>query len=194
MGLALIILDPFMPKLIQRGLRPIAELAASRPHGDRLRYMAGCHCFKCRRANSDYERRRQVARLAGDWNGIVDAAAARAHILKLSRAGVGRHAVADATDIAHSMIYEIRNGQRRRIRARTERKILAITTDHRADHSYVRADRTWRLIRQLLDEGYTKAALARLLGYKTRALQFRKRRIIARSAQRVLALHSRLMT
>lgn len=185
--------DPFAPKLIQRGLRPIAELAAARPHGDRLRYMAGCHCFKCRRANSDYERIRQAARLAGDWNGIIDAAPARAHLLKLSRAGVGQWAVVAATDIARSMIHEIKNGDRRRIRARTSRKILAVTTEHRSDHSFVPADRTWTLIRRLLREGYTKGALAHLLGYKTRALQFRKHRVTARTAQRVLALHSRLM-
>jgi hypothetical protein len=112
-----VIRDPFMPKLIARGLRPIGELAASRPHGDRLRYMAGCHCFKCRRANSDYERMRQAARLAGDWNGIIDAAPARAHLLKLSRAGVGQWSVVAATDIARSMIHEIRNGDRLRIDA-----------------------------------------------------------------------------
>jgi len=108
--------DPFMPKLIARGLRPIGELAASRSHGDRLR-----------------------------------------------------------------------------IRARTARKILAVTTDHRADHSFVPAEPTWVLIRRLLREGYTKRALARLLGYKSPAIQFRKTRVTARSAQRVLALHSRLM-
>lgn len=185
--------DPFAPKLIQRGLRPVAELAASRPHGDRLRYMAGCHCFACRRANSDYERLRQAARVAGDWNGIVDAAHARRHIKQLSRAGVGQWAVTHATGIARSMIHEIKNGDRLRIRARTSRKILAVTTKHRADHSFVSAGRTWWRIRRLLAEGYTKSALAKLLGYRTCAIQFRKHRVTARSAQRVLALYSRLM-
>jgi hypothetical protein len=184
--------DPFAPKLIQRGLRPIAELAAARPHGDRLRYMAGCHCFKCRRANSDYERWRIAARAAGDWNGIVDAAPARAHLLKLSRAGVGQWAVCHATDVARSMLHEIKNGDRPRIRARTLRRILAVTPKHRADHSIVPAARLWRLINQLLAEGYTKSALARKLGYKTRAIQFRRHRVLARSVQRVVALHSRL--
>ena len=184
--------DPFMPKLVRRGLRPINELASSRPHGDRLRYMAGCKCFKCRRANSDYERQRKAARLAGDWNGIVDAARARRHLRYLSRAGVGQWSVCFATDIARSMIHEIKNGDRRRIRARTERKILAVTPAARADRSYVPAVVAWHLINKLLDEGFTKAGLAKLMGYRSPALQFRRDRITARNEQRVIALHRRL--
>lgn len=186
--------NPFAPKLVRRGLRPVAELAADRPHGDRLRYMAGCKCFKCRRANSDYERQRQAARLAGDWNGIVDAKRARRHLFHLSRHGVGQWAVCHATDIARSMIHEIKNGDRLRIRARTERKILAVTTAVRADHSFVPATAAWRLISRLLEEGYTKAGIARALGYRTPALQLRRDRITARNEQRVFALYRRLTT
>ena len=54
-----------------RGLRPIAELGGSRPHGTRLRYLAGCKCFHCRRANSDYERERQAARLADPTTRVI---------------------------------------------------------------------------------------------------------------------------
>jgi hypothetical protein len=108
--------------LASRGLRPVAELAADRPHGHRLRYLAGCRCFHCRRANSDYERERAAARAAGDWNGIVDAAPARRHILALSRRGVGRRMVAAASDVGLSVIADIRTGRKMRIRARTERQ------------------------------------------------------------------------
>lgn len=175
-----------------RGLRPITELGARRPHGHRLRYMAGCKCFKCRRSNSDYERIRQAARLAGDWNGIVDAGPARAHLLKLSRAGVGQRSVCFATDIARSMIHEIKNGDRQRIRARTERKILAVTPVQRSDCAKVPAKKAWRLINQLIDEGFTKAAIAKHLGYRYPGLQLRRDRITARNEQRVIALHRRL--
>jgi hypothetical protein len=177
-----------------RGLRPISELGSSRPHGHHLRYMAGCKCFKCRRSNSDYERIRQAARLAGDWNGIVDAGPARAHLFKLSRAGVGQWSVVAATDIARSMIREIKNGDRLRIRARTERKILSVGLDQRADRSFVPARKALRLIRQLVDEGFTKSALAAKLGYKTRAIQLKKGLITARNEKRVVALHRKLTT
>jgi hypothetical protein len=155
--------------------------------------MAGCKCFKCRRANSDYERMRKAARLAGDWNGIVPAAAARAHLMKLARAGVGRRAVGDVTDLSDSILHEIRKRRRLYIRARTERKILAVTpATARSDQAKVPAGRTWRLLGQLINEGYSKAAIARLLGYRSPALQLRRDRITARNEQRVIALHRRL--
>lgn len=176
-----------------RGLRPISELGATRPHGNRLRYMAGCKCFKCRRSNSDYERIRQAARFAGDWNGIVDAGPARAHLLKLARAGVGRRAVGAVTDISDSILHEIRHGRRLRIRARTERKILAVSVSiGRSDQAKVPALRAWRLIDKLLEEGFTKAGLAKLLGYCSPALQLQRGRITARNEHRIIALHRRL--
>lgn len=177
-----------------RGLRSITELGSSRPHGNRLRYMAGCKCFKCRRSNSDYERIRQAARLAGDWNGIVDAGPARAHLIELARAGIGRRAVTNVTDISASILHEIRHRRRLRIRARTERKILAVTSEHRADHSFVPARKALRLIDELVGEGFTKSALAAKLGYKSRALQLRPGLITARNEQRVVALHMKLTT
>jgi hypothetical protein len=157
--------------------------------------MAGCKCFKCRRSNSDYERIRKAARLAGDWNGIVDAGPARAHLLKLARAGVGRRAVGAVTDISDSILHEIRHRRRPRIRARTERKILAVTAAAaRSDRAKVPAAMAWLLIGRLLEEGFTKAGLAKRLGYKSPALQLRRDRITARNEQRIIALHRKLTT
>lgn len=79
-----------MTKHTLNGLRPVAELAADRPHGDRLRYMAGCRCKECRAANTAYETQRALARKAGDWNGVVSAARARSHIAVLSAAPTSR--------------------------------------------------------------------------------------------------------
>lgn len=178
-----------------RGLRSASELGAHRPHGTRLRYMSGCKCFRCRRANSDYEHQRQVARAAGDWNGIIDAKAAQSHLQRLSGQGVGLRSVVAATDIARSILHEIVNGERLRIRARTARKILAVTPEFaRADWAKVCAANAWRLIDELIEEGFSRAAIARQLGYRTPALQFKRERITARTEQRVLALHRRLTT
>ena len=171
-----------------RGLRPIAELGGSRPHGTRLRYLAGCKCFHCRRANSDYERERQKAREAGDWNGLVDAAAARAHLRKLARRGVGKRIVHAVSDVALSVIDAVRAGRKTRIRARTERKILAVTTAARGDKALVPAGPTWERIEWLLAEGFTKGRIARELGRKTRALQIKNHRVTVRTAAQVEAL------
>jgi len=174
-----------------RGLRPIAELGGDRPHGTRLRYLAGCKCFHCRRANSDYERERQKAREAGDWNGVVDADRARAHLRKLARRGVGKRMVASVSDVALSVLQDVRSGRKRRIRARTERKILAVTTAARGDAVHVPAGPTWERIQWLLDEGFTKARIARELGAKRPALQVNRHRVTVRTAAKVEALWRR---
>lgn len=177
-----------------RGLRSHAELGAGRPHGERLRYMAGCRCDACRAANSRYECERQRARKTGDWNGIVSAAAARAHMLRLRRRNVGRRAIQAATDIGDSILQEIASGKRLRIRARTERLILAVDVTARSDRSLVPAGKTWQRIRELLDEQYTEAFIAKRLGYTNRYLQFGRERVTARTAYRVERLYRELTT
>ncbi|MEW5833609.1 MAG: hypothetical protein AB1832_00975 [Pseudomonadota bacterium] len=179
--------------LASRGLRPAAELAANRPHGDRLRYVGGCRCDACRKANSAYESARQRARKAGDWNGIVSAEAARAHMVKLSRKGVGRRAIAAATDIADTLLSAIRTGRKTRIRARTERLILGVTPAVASDHAIQSAARVHRLIERLLEEEYSEEYLAKRLGYATGRLQFGDR-ITVKNAARVERLYRELMS
>jgi hypothetical protein len=177
-----------------RSLKPVSVLAERRPHGDRLRYMAGCKCRECRRANSRYESERQRARRNGDWNGIVPADAARRHILKLSREGIGRRSVSIASDISETTISQIRSGEKKCIRARTERRILAVTREAAADHATVPARRTWKLLRMLRTEGYKTKDLARRLGYAGFGVQFQKTRVLVRTAFRVERLYRQLTT
>ena len=82
--------------------------------------------------------------------------------------------------------------RKRQIRARTERKILAVSRAQASDRSCVPAARTWKLIGELLDEGYTKSRLARRLGYVVPALQFNRERVTVRNATRVQRLHRAL--
>lgn len=175
-----------------RGLRPLAELAAARPHGDRIRYMAGCRCADCRRANTDYEKARALARKQGDWNGIVAATEARDHLLALSKAGVGRPTVSDVTGISDSVLWRVVSGEKQTIRARTARAILAVTAAAAADGAYIDATPTWKLITRLLEVGYSKSFIAAQLGKATGALQLGRRRLTARNAFEVERLHDRL--
>lgn len=180
------------PRVPLNGLRPAVDLAAGRAHGDRLRYIAGCRCDLCRKANSAYERERIRARREGDWNGIVSAEKARAHLIKLSKQGVGRRAVAYATDVAESIVHQIRMGTRTRVRARTERLILKVSPAMALDGANKRAARTWKLIDELREEGYTDAFIAKRLGYKRPALQFGRTYVTVRNAARVERLHREL--
>lgn len=175
-----------------RGLRPAAELAKTRPHGDRIRYMGGCRCEQCRRANTAYETTRARARKAGEWNGLVPAHKARAHILKLREQGVGRDQVADAAGASTTTLELIVSGKRTQIRAMKEKAILAVTAEAIADGARVDAGPTWALLDELLATGYTKAALARELGCVTPALQIPRSQCVAFTAFRVERLHKRL--
>jgi hypothetical protein len=178
--------------MLARGLRPAAELAKDRPCGDRLRYVAGCRCDDCRAANAAYERERIKARAAGDWNGLVPAEKARAHIRKLSRQGVGRRAIGAASDVGDTTLSKIRSGRKLQIRARTERAILAVTRAMASDHSLVSAARTWQRIDLLIDEGYTEAFLAKELGYTNPYLQLGRDQVTVRNAYEVERLYQRL--
>lgn len=154
--------------MTDRGLKSAAVLAANKPHGSRIRYMAGCRCDECRRANTDYEKDRQIARKNGEWNGIVPAARARRHLSRLSRLGVGRRAVQAATDIADSILVMIRNGARKNIRAQTERLILAVTPAAAGDRALIDAAPTWVLINELLGSGFRRPAWLPNWGEKPR--------------------------
>lgn len=178
-----------MSTLADRCLRPEAIA-----HGRRARYVAGCRCTLCTAANRNYARRRYHEQREGDWNGLVDARHARAHLLRLSRQGVGRRAVSAATDLSTTVIQNIRAGRKLRIRARTERLILAVTAAQASDRALVHPARTFQRIAQLVDEGYSKSELARRLGYAGRGLQFRPHRMTARNVAAVEALYRRLTT
>ena len=174
-------------------LQEAAALAAHKPHGTRLKYMAGCKCLRCRAANSRYECERSASRLAGDWNGLVPATAARHHLFRLSKQGVGRRAVSAACDVSLTIIGSIRSGTRTQIRKRTQDRILGVTRHAVSDAALVPANETWRQINALIEEGFTKAELARRLGLETPALQLGRSRILARTAARVDRLFRMLM-
>lgn len=176
---------------------PFTEHFQKMACGRRAKYIgARCRCLLCRAANSRYETERAAARRAGDHNGLVPAAAARAHLLKLSAAGVGRRAVMAACDVGDTTLQEIRSGAKTQIRHQTERRILSVDQDAAADHSVINGAKTRRQIAVLLREGFTKTELAARLGSraKTPALQIGgRRRVIAKTAARVDRLYRQVM-
>ena len=169
-------------------LASVEKLAARRPHGDRVKYMAGCRCLPCRAANSRYETKRAALRRAGLANGLVNARRARKHLLKLSCNGVGRRTVGTITGISDSVLFKIRSGQRKQIRALTEKAILEVDTSRRRGSTLVPATETWKRIDRLLSEGFTRARIARELGRKMPALQLDRDFVTAKNERAVLEL------
>lgn len=174
-----------------RGLPSRGELAL-RSHGTRLRYLGGCRCTPCRAANSRYETERAAARRAGDWRGLVDAAPVADHLRRLSRAGVGYKAAADAAGVARSVACAVLAGRKTRVRAHTARRLLGVDRQAVADSARVPAGRTWRLVGLLLDEGFSRGRIALELGAKRPALQLGRRWVLASTAMRVERLYRRL--
>lgn len=156
------------------------------PHGARARYALGCRCLPCRASNSRYECERWAAAKRGERR-VVPADAARAHLLALARAGIGKLAVAAASDVAPTTVWKIRSGRLSRVLRTTEARLLAVTVEARADHSGVPAGPTLRLVAALVEEGFTRKALASKLGFG-RSLQFlydKRRRVSAKTAARI---------
>jgi hypothetical protein len=125
-------------------LEKLRQACASHPHGQRSRYVSGCRCALCRKANRRYQRQRETKKRAEESNRLVTADRARKHLLFLSRQGVGRRSVRAATDIAESTLMLIKSGKRRLIRETTERLILGVDLAARADASLVPAAPAWR--------------------------------------------------
>jgi len=166
-------------------------------HGTRARYVKGCRCDPCRGANNAYERMRGKMQRAGTWVGLVDASRARAHLVKLAAAGVGLRAVADVARASRSSLQAIKAGTKKRILRSTADRILAVDALAAAgDGTLVDGAWTRRLIALLLEQGFTRYALAARLGStsKTPALQLAHRELVtAKTQQRVERLYIEIM-
>lgn len=173
----------------------ISALTASAvncPHGTRARYRSGCKCMLCRAANSRYNCQRDAARKQGDTRDLVDANPARLHLKKLGKLGVGYKSVAAAASIATSVVAKIRSGEKKRIRKHTERAILAVTKEAIADSALVCAAGSWKLLDELIADGYTQTQLAKWLGSKAKvpALQVKQGQVTARTAMKIKRMHA----
>jgi hypothetical protein len=122
----------------------------------------------------------------------IDATPARRHLRKLARAGVGIVIAAECARVNLSIARGIRNGSRRRALASTICRICAVTPDCRADCAWVPAADTWNLITELLEEGYTKAALSRMMGHRHRGLQISKSLVRVRTAAKIRRIYRNL--
>lgn len=126
------------------------------------------------------------------FNGLVDAGPTRRHLRKLARKGIGWKAVADACDVARTVLWEVRSGRKLQIKAETARRVLKVDEGARAGGALVPAARTWMLIGKLMDEGFTKKEIARRLGRRS-SLQLRPTQVTARSAHAIEKLYRLVM-
>ena len=124
------------------------------------------------------------------WNGLVPAKPARRHMLMLSKRGIGRRSVGAATDISDSILSKIIRGERKQIMKRTADAILLVDKNAISDHGLINAAPTWERIRRLIQHGYTKARISKEIGQGGRALQLGKKKVTAKSAEKIKRLLS----
>lgn len=129
------------------------------------------------------------------WNGLISAAPVREHLERLSQVGVGYKSVAEACDVGKTTLMEIRAGTKTKIRRLIAERILAVTPAAVADHGLVDAAPTQKLIEDLVqpEVGFSKAEIARRLGYKTPALQMSRKRVLAKTEQRLRRFYRSIM-
>lgn len=169
-------------------------------HGTRSHYVKGCRCEPCTVANRDYARNRE-RHLTRVRYGIevpaqkfVDAAEARQHLLWLRSFGVGLRTVSQHTGLGRTALHQIATGETRRVHVDTERKILDLLRDTSNRQVLVDASLTWKRIAWLQQQGWSKARIARELGFRCGALQFRKDRVRRSTEQRVEQLVRKVLT
>lgn len=172
----------------------------SREHGTRSRYtFEKCRCDECRRANREYQKRRQ--RLIGyGMRPQVEASKVREHVLSLMSSpysgahdGIGWRRIGDLAGVSRSVVSALIWGKRgkptKRIKRENADKLLAVRPDQLADHALVWAAETWHYINELADFGIPKVRIARALGQKGQGLQLRRGYVTVRTAKAVENLH-----
>lgn len=157
------------------------------------RYKVGCRCFRCKLANADYARERAAAIRRGEWNGLIDVAPIREHLLKLRAQGLGVRQVADIAGLNVTSLRRVRQGKSRRMRADTVARVLAVRAEPQvlADGQCIDAGPTKKLLAKLLDGGYTRTWIADQLGMAGHRLQVYDR-ITVRNAGRIQRLYDAL--
>lgn len=190
------------PGPTQPGRRECCHPHVVHEHGTRVAYVADrCRCAPCREANRFEAAASRRAQIYGRWRPFVDAAAARRHIRRLRAAGLGVDRIVELSGMGSGTIRQLIYGDPRtgtpvaRIRAKTEAAVLAVEPGHPAPGALVPAAATQAQVADLLDAGYTLAALAAELGRSTSSLSgsLTRARVRAATAAEITRLHRRLL-
>lgn len=148
-----------------------------RTHGTRTCYAMGltgsdtkngCRCEPCTAANTLDAKLRTVAAARNGGNLLVDAGKARDHVAWLRANLIGRRAIASYAGVDVSTVYRLTRGKAQ-VRSDIAERILALNLTT-CQARYIDATTTRRLLDGLIADGWTRAAIAKALGYRSKAL------------------------
>lgn len=176
-----------------------------RPHGTYTRYKrGGCRCDDCRAAARRYEKRRLVKKARG-LTPYVDASPAREHLEWLNSPAAIRiashHArtcldawwftsAARQLGLTKPQLERIADGDIRRVRAKTARAILSLTTDTAWSGTTVPAGPVLAMVDQLVAAGWTKGSIGQEMRRRSGEEPGRPGLQIARGGGRVRKVHA----
>lgn len=155
-------------------LKAAIDLGRRRPHGHKMRYMAGCRCLLCRRGNARYDAKMKRDRERYGPNDLVTTEKVLEHLAYLKSFGIGYKTVAKHARVSKTSLAGIIWYGRRHIRRRSMNRILAIVPSlNTLPRSVViPATETQERLRQLTKWGYPYALIVRDgLGSVARGLQ-----------------------
>jgi hypothetical protein len=155
-------------------LPSVQQLGARKPHGHKMRYMAGCRCRKCRAANAAYEQELTKNRRLHGPNDLVATTRVYRHLKYLQQFGMGHKTVARHAKVGKTVLAEILWYGKKLMRRRAEMRVLAVqsTLDTLPRNRNIPAVDTITKIRHLIRWGYPKALINRdALGLQGAGLQ-----------------------
>lgn len=160
-----------------------------------------CRCYPCSVEATEYRRQLEKEHARGESR-KVDAEPVREHVRSLMASrkggtdGVGLKQIAKVSGVSHGSLYRLIYGKGDRgpsswVRRETAERVLAVTHADMADGATVPGASTWKRLSQMLDAGFARVELARLItgNRDARALQVSRRRVTVGNARRVAQLH-----
>jgi len=144
-------------------LPPVKQLADNKRHGHKMRYMAGCRCWRCRAGNAAYEQKMNENRRLHGPNDLAPTDRVRQHLRYLQRFGMGHKTVAKHAGVGKTVLAKILWYGKKQMRRRSEARVLAVhpTLDTLPRNVKVPAVETIAKIQGLIRWGYPKSLINR---------------------------------
>lgn len=166
----------------------------SQTHGTSACFNAGCHCDRCRKARSFYDRWRRVP---GNVD-LVDVTPVREHVAVLRASGMGYRSIEAAAGVSRSTMNAVigRPGRAaKRVRSATAERILAVRPE-RATSSSIDGTGTRRRLQALVAIGWSHRALGDRMGMTApnlgRVIHGYCDQVLVRTARQVAELYDDL--
>lgn len=138
-----------------------------------------CPCEACHNAVLTYARERRRQQAYGRWNPLVDADEARAHVRRLTTAGIGWQRIAQLAGVGQSVVQHLLyetggRGISKRIKAENAAAILAVhpTPALLPPGALVDATGTRRRLQALVADGWPQRTIAARIGKGERGISY----------------------